>query len=80
MRGTGKDFNGQGSLGRAISIGDILIEPGDLVRGDLDGVVVVPRTRIDEVTQKSRERDAKEAKVMERLRAGETTMAVYGWK
>jgi 4-hydroxy-4-methyl-2-oxoglutarate aldolase len=79
MRGTGKDFNGQGSLGQPLSIGDILIEPGDLVRGDLDGVVVVPRARIDEVTQKSRERDAKEAKVMERLRAGETTMAVYGW-
>ncbi len=79
MRGTGKDFNGQGSLGQPLSIGDILIEPGDIVRGDLDGVVVVPLGRVDEVTKKSRDRDTKEAGVMERLRKGETTMAVYGW-
>lgn len=79
MRGTGKDFNGQGTLGKALSIGDIRIEPGDLVRGDADGVCVVPLARFDEVMKKSQERDTKEAGVMDRLRKGETTMAVYGW-
>ena len=79
MRGTGKDFNGKGSLGSALSIGNILIEPGDLVRGDTDGVVVVPRSRIAEVNQKSKERDAKETAVMDRLRGGETSLEIYGW-
>lgn len=79
MRGTGKDFGGKGSLGTALSIGNILIEPGDLVRGDTDGVVVVPRARIKEVNQKSKERDAKERDVMARLRAGETSLEIYGW-
>ena len=79
MRGTGKDFNGQGTLGHPIGIGDIRIEPGDLVRGDADGVCVVPLARFDEVMKKSQERDTKEAGVMDRLRKGETTMAVYGW-
>ncbi|NQV57483.1 MAG: 4-hydroxy-4-methyl-2-oxoglutarate aldolase [Rhodospirillales bacterium] len=80
MRGTGKDFNGKGSLGTALSIGNILIEPGDLVRGDFDGVVIVPQARIAEVNQKSNERDAKEQGVMERLRGGETSMEIYGWE
>jgi 4-hydroxy-4-methyl-2-oxoglutarate aldolase len=79
MRGTGKDFNGKDSLGTALSIGNILIEPGDLVRGDTDGVVVVPLARIGEVNEKSRERDAKEAVVMDRLRGGETSLEIYGW-
>jgi 4-hydroxy-4-methyl-2-oxoglutarate aldolase len=79
MRGTGKDFNGQGTLGHPIGIGDIRIEPGDLVRGDADGVCVVPLARFDEVMKKSQERDSKEAAVMDRLRKGETTMAVYDW-
>ena len=79
MRGTGKDFNGQGTLGKALSIGDIRIEPGDLVRCDADGICVVPLARFDEVMKKSQERDTKEAGVMDRLRKGETTMDVYGW-
>ena len=79
MRGTGKDFNGKGSLGTALSIGNILIEPGDLVRGDTDGVVIVPQARIGEVNEKSREREAKEAAVMERLQSGETSLEIYGW-
>ena len=79
MRGTGKDFNGKGSLGTALSIGNILIEPGDLVRGDTDGVVVVPLLRIGEVNEKSRQRDAKETAVMDRLRGGETSLEIYGW-
>jgi 4-hydroxy-4-methyl-2-oxoglutarate aldolase len=49
------------------------------VRGDTDGVVVVPRSRIAEVNQKSKERDAKETAVMDRLRGGETSLEIYGW-
>ena len=79
MRGTGKDFAGKGSLAAALAIGNILVEPGDLVRGDTDGVVIVPQARIAEVNEKSQERESKEAAVMERLRSGETSLEIYGW-
>lgn len=35
-----------GTLGRAISIGGVAVLPGDLVVGDIDGVVVIPRADI----------------------------------
>ncbi|MBT3885017.1 MAG: 4-hydroxy-4-methyl-2-oxoglutarate aldolase, partial [Rhodospirillaceae bacterium] len=38
-----------------------------------------PLARIGEVNEKSRERDAKEAVVMDRLRGGETSLEIYGW-
>ena len=38
--------DGPGSIGLPISLGGLVVEPGDLVVGDADGVVVVPRGRI----------------------------------
>ncbi len=35
--------DGPGSVGLPISLGGLLVQPGDLVVGDADGVVVVPR-------------------------------------
>jgi 4-hydroxy-4-methyl-2-oxoglutarate aldolase len=79
IRGTGKDFEARAWLGAPLLIGDTTIEPGDLVCGDTDGVCVVPRARAAEVIQKSLDREAKEAKVMDQLRAGATTLDLYGW-
>ena len=36
--------NGPGTVGMPIVIGDVTINPGDILVGDRDGVVVVPRT------------------------------------
>lgn len=36
--------DGPGTIGLPISLGGVLINPGDLVVGDADGVVIVPRT------------------------------------
>lgn len=80
IRGTGKDPAGQGFLAEPLALGDCLIEPGDLLRGDMDGVVVIPRGALAEAVEKGKARDVKEATVMEKLRAGETTMDLYGWK
>ena len=80
IRGTGKDPAGQGFLAEPLAMGDCLIEPGDLVRGDMDGGVVIPRGELAEAIKNGQARDAKEADVMEKLRSGETTMGLYGWK
>jgi 4-hydroxy-4-methyl-2-oxoglutarate aldolase len=41
---------------------------------DDDGVVVVPRLRVSEVLEASRQREAKEAAVRERYAAGELSL------
>jgi len=79
IRGTGKDFEARAFLGHPLLIGDVTVHPGDLVCGDVDGVCVVPRARAAEIIQKSLEREAKEAKVMDQLRGGATTLDLYGW-
>jgi len=54
------------------------VAEGDLVVADADGVVVVPAARAAEVRARSDERDRAEADTIRRLRAGETTLAIYG--
>lgn len=80
IRGTGKDFGAAGWLNHPVLIGDITVQPGDLVVGDGDGVVVVPRERADEVVRRSHQREADEAAYLQRLRQGESTLDVYGWR
>jgi 4-hydroxy-4-methyl-2-oxoglutarate aldolase len=43
--------NGPGKVGLPINIGGVTVQSGDLVAGDRDGVVLVPRGRIVEVAQ-----------------------------
>ncbi len=55
-----------------------LVRPGDVVVGDADGVVVVPRARAAEVARLGAERIAKEQRSRERLRSGELGLDFYG--
>ena len=54
------------------------IDPGDVIVGDADGVVVVPRLQAAEVARMGAERVAKEQKSRERLRNGELGLDFYG--
>ena len=79
IRGTGKDVDRPGALNESLPFGNVIVAPGDLVVGDADGVVVIPKDRVDDVLSKSREREDKEAAILEHLRKGETTLDIYGW-
>jgi len=79
IRGTGKDFAAQGWLNAPVMIGDIVVTPGDLIAGDIDGVVAIPRARVADVIEASRAREAKEAEIMKQLRRGASTLDLYGW-
>jgi 4-hydroxy-4-methyl-2-oxoglutarate aldolase len=79
IQGTGKDYGAIGWLNAPVLIGSVAVAAGDLVVGDADGVVVVPRARAAEVVEKSVQREADEAAILERLRSGESTMQVYGF-
>jgi 4-hydroxy-4-methyl-2-oxoglutarate aldolase len=54
------------------------VEPGDVIVGDVDGVVVVPSQRAVEVARLGAERVEKEQKTRERLRKGELGLDFYG--
>jgi 4-hydroxy-4-methyl-2-oxoglutarate aldolase len=55
-----------------------LVNPGDVIIGDADGVVVVAREAAEQVAKASQERLAKEEKSRERLRKGELGLDFYG--
>jgi 4-hydroxy-4-methyl-2-oxoglutarate aldolase len=78
IRGTTK--YGQGTLNEPIVIGDVVIYTGDIIVGDRDGVVVIPANRAAEAVEKSKAREAKEARTLEQLRSGKTTLEIYGWE
>jgi 4-hydroxy-4-methyl-2-oxoglutarate aldolase len=79
IRGTGKDFVARGWINHPTLFDDLTVHAGDLVVGDADGVVVVPRERAAQVVAAAREREDKEAAVLERLRAGERTLELYNF-
>ncbi|MGH3664828.1 MAG: 4-carboxy-4-hydroxy-2-oxoadipate aldolase/oxaloacetate decarboxylase [Egibacteraceae bacterium] len=57
-----------------------LVNPGDAVVADDDGVVVVPRERAGEVLAASRARQEKEAVTRERYEAGEVSLDTHGMR
>ena len=79
LKGTGKDFGAIGWINSPILIGDVTVHPGDLVAGDGDGLVVIPRALVPAAIEASRKREAQETEILQRLRSGETTLDVYGW-
>ena len=78
IRGTVKDPRAGTALNGTIRIGDVTVRPGDLVVGDVDGVVALPAADAEDVLRRSAERDRHEESVIQRIRAGETTLSIYG--
>ena len=69
-----------GSLGRCLithyqvtlKIGDVTIKPGDIVLGDIDGVLVVPRSIAWEVLQRAETIKENEKKIFEWVHEGQS--------
>ena len=76
IKGTGKHQPGR--LNVTVTIGDVAIDPGDIIVGDQDGVVVVKRHEVDAVLRKSRQREEKEAQFRQQIRDGATTVDLLG--
>lgn len=60
-----------GDVNIPISCGDALVNPGDVIVADDDGVVVVPRLTAADVVEKSEARERREDTIRERYAAGE---------
>lgn len=71
MKGTVKET--MGPVNQPISIGGQIVNPGDIVVGDDDGLVVVPREIVAEVLDACHQREKKETGLRQMLREGKTT-------
>lgn len=74
IKGTVKET--LGAINQPIIIGGETINPGDVVVGDADGVVVVRRSEIKEVVELSRIRENNEAGYIEAYKAGKSVIEV----
>lgn len=78
IRGTVKDpTRVGGSLAHPITIGDVVIRPGDLIVADFDGVVAIEGAGASEVLVAAEQRRVKEAGVMAALVTGRTTLELF---
>lgn len=61
----------------AVEIGGVAVEPGDLVFGDIDGVLVIPRAIEQRVAQLAIEKGAGEKTVRREIESGSTSTDVF---
>lgn len=64
-----------------VMCGSILVAPGDLIVGDLDGVVVVPKTHVEAVLKMAleiEERELEQARLIRESRSLREGLAKYG--
>jgi 4-hydroxy-4-methyl-2-oxoglutarate aldolase len=78
IRGPSRDATAPGSLGTPVRFGDVTVARGDLVVGDADGVIVLPAADAERIVADAGERELREKTLVERLRAGETTLGIFG--
>jgi regulator of RNase E activity RraA len=62
--------SGPGETGRAIALDGMVIEPGDLIIGDGDGVLCIPFDEVEEVYQAAAAKNKAENKILADLQAG----------
>ncbi len=74
----GTDKNSAGFVNTPIICAGTEVQPGDVVVGDSDGVVIVKRASAEKVVEAGLARRAKEAATRKRLKSGELGLDIYG--
>jgi 4-hydroxy-4-methyl-2-oxoglutarate aldolase len=72
IKGTVKETLGR--INHTLIIGDEIVHPGDLIKGDADGVVVVRQDEAEDVIGRSRQRVATEEELNRLYHDGKTTI------
>jgi 4-hydroxy-4-methyl-2-oxoglutarate aldolase len=72
IKGTGKEH--LGTINHPVVLGGTVVRPGDIILGDADGVVVIPREEAEWSLDVSLKREAAETIQMEEIRKGKYTL------
>jgi 4-hydroxy-4-methyl-2-oxoglutarate aldolase len=67
-----------GRLNIPIEFGGVTVRPGDIVVGNIDGIVIIDQDHADEIYEAASRRQEKEADLMAKLREGKTTLELLG--
>jgi regulator of RNase E activity RraA len=67
---TGKDRVQADGYNVSCSLGDVRVEPGDLMLGDADGLIRIPRPREDEILAVAKEIEVAEERIRSAIRDG----------
>jgi len=68
----------EGEVNVPIAIAGAVVEPGDLVLGDENGVMVIPMVHLEEWGATALDKEAREPRTKERLTAGEALKDISG--
>jgi regulator of RNase E activity RraA len=72
-------MNGPGIVGAPVTLGDVHVNPGDVMVGDADGVVVVPAGRLEIVLERLLRVQEAETRAVQRVLEG-AAMSDAAWK
>lgn len=67
-----------GSINEPIYFGGLIVRPGDIIVGNTDGIVIVESHRAEEVYENALRRRANEARIMQEVEKGKTTVELLG--
>ena len=62
--------DGPGEIGFPVACGGVVVNPGDIVIGDEDGITVVPQAEAAEIIQNAQAHHEKELQIMEEIAQG----------
>jgi 4-hydroxy-4-methyl-2-oxoglutarate aldolase len=67
-----------GATGGTVDVGEVAVDTGDWIVGDVDGVTVVPSAQLNDVLAAGQARAKREQALFEALRDGSTTVELLG--
>ena len=76
MKGTMKEQ--LGTINHPIELGGVTVFPGDIVVGDTDGIVVIPKDRAREALELCKAKEVAESRIIDELKKGKLTLELLG--
>ncbi|WCK56414.1 RraA family protein [Aneurinibacillus sp. Ricciae_BoGa-3] len=71
------DKKNAGKLGVPVIVGGVTVNPGDIILGDADGVVVIPGNRLEDIVIKAEEKVNAEKEIIAQLHDGHLTVDLF---